>query len=118
MAAAPFSSQARATSDTLILSSCQPARSFTVTGTVTARLHGRDEPAELRGLPQQARPQAAARDLVDRAAAVQVHEARPPRLREARALDEGLGPLVGELHAEEPLVRVALAAARTRSSCP
>ena len=36
MASAPFSSQARATSDTLILSSCQPARSLTVTGMETA----------------------------------------------------------------------------------
>ena len=81
-------------------------------------LHGRDEPAELRGLAQQARPQAPARDLVDRAAAVEVHEARPARLREPGALDQGLGPLVGELDAEAAARPGGSSAARTRSGCP
>ena len=108
MASAPFSSQARATSDTLTLSSCQPARSLTVTGMETAAFMAATSRPTLRGLAQQARPQAPARDLVDRAAAVEVHEARSPRLRQPGPLDEGLGPLVRELNAEHPLVRVAL----------
>jgi hypothetical protein len=70
--------------------------------------HGRHQTAEPRGLAQQARAQPTARDLVDRAAAVEVHEVRAARLGEPRALGEAVGLVVGELDAEERLVGMAL----------
>ena len=81
-------------------------------------LHRRHEPAERGGLAQQARPEAPARDLVDRAAAVEVHEARPARLGEPCPLDEGLRSSCPRAARRRSARPGGSSGARTRSSCP
>ena len=94
------------------ISSFQPRRSLTVTGNVRHRLlHRFDDAADAGGLAAERGADALVREVIDRAAAVQVDEIGAARFDERRGPAELLGIGAGQLHAEE---RLALELANQR----
>ncbi len=71
-------------------------------------LHGRDEPFDASGLPEQGRAQSPTREFVDGAAEVEIDEVRASRRDKGRTPPELVGRASGELHAEAALVGRAL----------
>ena len=97
---------------TLRISSFQPSRSFTVTGMLAhGLLHRFDDAADARGLAAERGADALAREVIDRAAAIEVDEIRAARFDERRRPADLLRIGAGQLHAEE---RLALELANQR----